>query len=114
MANYPDHEILLGSSVEEESGVGDDFAQSGSQHSRLFHSQSYYRFLLYHQMSVAEFKTFHATYVADRRADYTLTYHAESPIATYTVRFIGAPQQVQNLGLGRVMVEAPLRGYRNA
>lgn len=112
MANYPAHEILLGSTKEEEAGIVDDFSQSGTQHSRTFYT-GYYRFTLIHQLSVTEFNTLKTTYDAGPRDNYTLTYYDESPIATYTVKFIGPPQIVENLALNRVFVQVPLRGTRN-
>lgn len=110
MAAYPSHNILLGSTKEEESGVLDDFAPSGTQHSRILHSQSYYRFRLLHQLTLAEWNALKATYNAGKRDAYTLTYLTESPVQTYTVKFTGPPQIIQNLALNRFFVEVPLRG----
>lgn len=114
MANYPAYEILLGSSFEEESGVEDDFAQSGTQHSRLFHSQPYLRFNLLHQLTLAEWNSLRTTYAAGRRDTYTLTYFAESPVVTYSVKFTGPPVITGNIGLERFFVAVPLRGTRDA
>ena len=112
MANYPAYEILLGSNKEEEAGIHDDFSQAGTQHSRTFFT-GYYRFTLIHQLSITEFNSLRTTYAATPRADFTLTYYDESPIATYTVKFTGPPQVVENLGLSQVFVQVPLRGTRN-
>lgn len=110
MAAYPSYNMLLGSTKEEEAGIIDDFAPSGTMHSRILHSQSYYRFRLIHQLSLAQFNSLHATYVAGKRDSYTLTYLTESPVQTYTVKFTGPPQIIQNLALNRFLVEVPLRG----
>lgn len=112
MANYPAYDILLDSTKEEEAGIVDDYSQAGTQHSRTFYT-GYYRFTLYHQLSVAQFNSFKATYDAGPRDTYTLTYYDESPVATYSVKFIGPPQITQNLALNRVFVSAQLRGTRN-
>jgi hypothetical protein len=112
MANYPTHEILLGSTKEEEAGIVDDFSQAGTQHSRTFYTGRY-RFMLIHQLSVTEFNALKTTYDAGPRDNYTLTYYSESPAATYTVKFTGPPQIVENLALNRVFVQVPLRGTRN-
>ena len=113
MAAYPSYEILLGSGFEEEAGVADDYSQAGSQHSRLMHSQPYYRFNLLHALTLAEWNSLRATYTAGRRDTYTLTYFSESPSVTYSVKFTGPPVIVENIGLGNFFVSVPLRGTRN-
>lgn len=113
MATYPSYDILLSSRRDEESGIEDDFAESGPQHSRIFHSQSYYNFLLRHQLSLAQWKTLKAFYDAGKRDNHTLTYYAESPQQTYAVKFTGPPQIVENIDGGRYIVEVPLRGTAN-
>ena len=113
MANYPSYNILLDSTREEESGVEDDFSEAGTQHSRLFHSQPYYRFRLRHALTLAQWKALKVLYDAGRRDLFTLTYLAESPQVTYSVKFTAPPQIVQNLGLDNFIVESPLRGYAN-
>lgn len=110
MAAYPSYDIFLRSAMEEESGVEDDFAESGPQHSRIFHSQSYYRFSVYHMLTLAQLQSLHATYAAGKRDDYTLTFYDESPQQTYTVKFLGPPQRIENIGNNRFIVEVPLRG----
>lgn len=112
MANYPSYDILLGSTKEEEAGILDDYSQAGTQHSRTFFTGKY-RFTLIHQLSLAEFNSLRATYSATPRADFTLTYYNESPVATYTVKFTGPPQIVENLALNRMFVQVQLRGTRN-
>ena len=113
MSAYPSHAIELTSSVEIESGIADDFAQSGSQHSRIFHSQAYYRFTLNHTLSLSQFNALHATYQAGPRDVYTLTYFDESPQATYSVKFISPPKITANLGLNRCGVVVQLRGTKD-
>jgi len=110
MAAYPSYNILLDSTRQEESGVEDDYAESGQQHSRIFHSQSYFTFLLRHQLSITQWKALKTTYDAGKRSTYTLTYFNESPQQTYTVKFTGPPQIVANIDGGRFLVEVPLRG----
>lgn len=110
MAAYPSYTMLLGSSKEEESGIQDDYAPGGTQHSRIFYSQPYYTFRLIHQLTLAQFNALKTTYDAGQRDTYTLTYLTESPIQTYSVKFTGPPQIVENLGGNRFMVEVPLRG----
>jgi hypothetical protein len=112
MAAYPAHEILLGSTKEEEAGIIDDFSQAGTQHSRTFFT-GYYRFTLLHQLSLTEFNSLKSTYDATPRADFTLSYYDESPVATYTVKFIAPPQIVENLALNRMFVQVQLRGRRD-
>ena len=111
MAAYPSYDILLGSSRDEESGIKDDFAQSGSQHARVFHSQSYYRFRLLHALTLAQFKTLKSFYDSGKRTDHTLTYLTESPAVTYTVKFTSPPQIVGNISGSLFAVEVRLRGY---
>lgn len=110
MAAYPSYNILLDSVIEEESGVLDDFAPTGSHHSRILHSQSYYRFMLRHQLTLAEYRSLKATYDAGKRDTYTLTYYIESPAVTYNVKFTGPPHIVGNIALNRFFVDVPLRG----
>ena len=112
MANYPSYDILLDSRQELESGIDDDFSQPGIQHSRIFHSRQYYRFRLKHSLTTTQFNSFLVTYAAGPRDEYTLTYYS-SPAVTYTVKFLAPPEITENIGLGRVFVEAILRGYRN-
>ena len=113
MANYPAYDILLSSSkTEEEDGIVDDFSQGGIQHSRIFHSQSYYRFSLDHSLSLVQFNSLKATYDAGKRDEYTLTYYDESPIATYTVKFTSAPQITGNNGV-TYFVNCRLRGTKD-
>lgn len=111
MPAYPSHNILMPSLPVEESGIVDDFAESGPMHSRVFHSQSYYRFTIYHQLSRAQWIAYRAAYQADKRSAWTgLTFYNESPARTYTVYYTAPPQVVQNLGGGRVLIEVQLRG----
>ena len=110
MAAYPSYDILLDSVIEEEPGVIDDYASTGTQHSRLLHALPYYRFVLRHQLSLAEYRSLKATYDAGRRDTYTLTYYIESPSVSYNVKFTGPPQIVGNLALNRFFVDVPLRG----
>jgi hypothetical protein len=113
MTAYPSHNILLESSVEEESGVIDDFAVTGTMHSRIVHSEGHYRFRLLHQLNVDEFNTLRALYNAGKRDVYTLTYYAESPVATYSVKFLAPPTIVTNLSRNELFVECTLRGTRD-
>ena len=113
MAAYPSHNILLESDKTEESGVKDDYAESGTQHSRLFYSKPYYRFSLRHHLTLAEFNSLKATFDAGRRDVYTLSYFDESPVATYSVKFTGPPQIRTNYGNGRFLVAVPLRGFKD-
>ena len=113
MAAYPSHNILLGSSVEEESGVRDDLADSGILRSRVLHSKPWYQFALVHQLTLAQFNSLRDTYQADRRAVYTLTYHVESPAVTYSVVFTDPPQISENLGAGQFRVAVSLRGFKD-
>ena len=113
MAAYPSYSILLESDKDEESGVKDDYAESGTQHSRLFYSQPYYRFRLRHNLTLAQFNSLKVTFDAGRRDTYTLTYFDESPQATYSVKFTGPPQIKTNYGNGRFLVEVPLRGFKD-
>ena len=113
MANYPSYPILLGSTLDEEVGVLDDFSVAGTMHSRIVHSQSYYRMMLVHQLTRAEYNSLHATYLAGRRDTYTLTYFTESPLVTYSVQFTGPPVITQNLGADQFFVQVPLRGTRD-
>ena len=113
MAAYPSYDILLESEKKEEPGVTDDYSEAGTQHSRLFHSQPYYRFRLFHNITLAQFNSLKTTYDAGRRDTYTLTYFSESPAATYTVKFTGPPQINTNFGNDRLLVEAPLRGFKD-
>jgi hypothetical protein len=113
MAAYPSYDILLGSDKTEESGVDDDYSEAGTQHSRLFHSQPYYRFRLRHNITLDQFNSLKADYDAGRRAVRTLTYYSESPAATYSVKFTGPPQIKTNHGNDRLLVESPLRGTKD-
>lgn len=111
MAAYLNYPILLGSTKEEEAaGIQDDFSQGGSQHSRVFHSQAYFRFRLMHKVTLAQWNTLKADYDAGPRDVRTLTYHDESPAVTYSVKYIGPPRQIRNLGGDRYIVESLLRG----
>ena len=115
MAVYPSYPILLASTQDEEAaGIQDDFSQPGGQHSRIFHSQSYYRFSLIHNLTLAEWNTLFATYTAGPRDEYTLTYHIESPAVTYAVKFTDVPEIIRNLGGDRFDVRVPLRGVKGA
>ena len=101
MAAYPSYSILLESDKTEESGVKDDYAESGTQ------------FSLRHHLTLAEFNSLKATFDAGRRDVYTLSYFDESPVATYSVRFTGPPQIRTNYGNGRFLVAVPLRGFKD-
>jgi len=113
MPSYPSLNIGLDSSQELESGIEDDFSQPGVQHSRLFHAQQYYRFRLVHTITMTQFNSLLATYAADKRSDFTLTYYNTSPVSTYTVRFLSPPSIRVNHGANNVEVESNLRGYKN-
>ena len=113
MAAYPSHNILLGSSITEESGVLDDLADSGILRSRVLHSKPWYRFQLIHNLTLAQFNTLRNNYQADRRAVLTLTYHAESPAVTYSVVYTEPPQIIENIGGGQFRVSVALRGFKD-
>ena len=115
MAAYPAYNILLGSSMDREPGIEDDFSQAGTQHSRTFHSQAYYRFTLVHALTLAQFNSLEATYNAAPRDVYTLTYHgaSESPQVTYSVKFTEPPVKTTNLGLDNYFVQVQLRGTKD-
>jgi hypothetical protein len=113
MANYPTHKIMLESEVQTENEFIDDFSLGGIQHSRQFHSQPYYRFSLLHNLTLAQFEALVATYDADPRVAYTLTYDIVSPTVTYTVKFLGRPQRVVNHGRNRFTVQSLLRGTKD-
>jgi len=113
MANYPTNNILLESSIEPEQGIVDDFSEGGIQHSRTYHSQQYYRFELFHSLTLAQYNSLVATYAAGPRDFYTLTYLSQSPIVTYNVKFLAPPEIVENFGANRFRVKAVLRGYEN-
>ena len=113
MAAYPSYAVILDSSQGLESGIDDDFAQAGSQHSRIFHSQQYYRYRLYHALTLAQFNSLLATYTAGKRDTYTLTYHAVSPAVTYSVKFTSPPEITSNIRPDIFLVEVNLRGYKN-
>lgn len=114
MPAYTAYNILLDSSFEVESGIVDDFSQSGTQHSRVFHSTNYYRFDLVYQMTKTEFDAITAAYDANPRADFTgFQYHSVSPIETYTVKFLERPRITENIGLNRFFVSVRLRGTRD-
>jgi len=111
--NYPSYPILIGSRPDRENGIQDDFSQAGSQHSRTFHSQQYYRFPIRHKLTQAEFDSLIATYDAGPRDTYTLTFYDVSPAVTYSVKFLEPPQITDNIGNGRFLVEVLLRGTKN-
>jgi|GEM_PF-3858834 len=113
MAAYPSYDILLGSSIEEESGVEDDFAETGTMHSRLYHSEPFFRFQLQHALTLAQYNSLKATYTAGRRDVHTLTYFTESPQVTYSVQFTGPPVIVGNVGGDLYFVNVPLRGTKD-
>jgi len=111
MAAYPSYNILQRSTMTEESGVEDDFADTGTMHSRIFHS-GFYRFTVYHQLSMAQWLNLRDTiYANNQRTALTgFVFYSESPARTYTVKFTGAPQIVENLKKDQFIVEVPLRG----
>ena len=113
MANYPSYDMLLGSSIQQESGIEDDFAQSGAQHSRIFFAKDYFRFTLSHQLSLAQFTALKTTYDAGPRDVYTLSYLVESPLVTYSVKFTDPPAIVGNAGDNRFFVRCNLRGFKD-
>lgn len=110
MAAYPSYNILLGSSIDEEDGVEDDFTPDGTMHSRILYAARYYRFRLRHELTLAQYQSLRTTYGAGKRDVYTLTYLVESPVVTYNAQFTGPPQIVENIGAGRFIVECSLRG----
>ena len=113
MANYPAYDILLTSTQGPESGIEDDFSQGGQQHSRIFHSQQYYRFTLEHQLTLAQWQSLMTTYLAGKRDTYTLTYLTESPIVTYSVKFTAPPAIGEHIDGTRFFVTCRLRGTKD-
>jgi hypothetical protein len=111
MAAYPSYAIGIGSSRDPESGIDDDFAQTGVQHSRIFHGLQYYRFRLIHNLTLTEYNSLLNTYAAGPRDNFTFTYWASSPTIGYTVKFLEAPTITENRGLNRFEVQTLLRGY---
>lgn len=114
MANYPSYPISLGSVPEKENTADDDISEAGTLHSRILHSQQYYRFPITHpNLTQAEVDALDALYEAGPRDVYMLTYYDVSPAVTYSVTFLSPPQITANHGLGRFEVEVLLRGYKN-
>jgi len=113
MANYPYTAHMLDSDITPESGVDDDFSQSGIQHSRILHDAGYYRFRLLHSLTLTEYNTLRTFYDTYPRTFITLTYYAVSPAVTYNVKFILPPAITKNHGSNRLEVEVHLRGYKN-
>ena len=99
--------------MDPESGVSDDFTQGGQQHSRIFHSQAYYRWTLAHTLTRAQYNSLMATYTAGQRDTYTLTYFDESPVVTYSVKFIQPPAITANHGNDWFAVQVQLRGFKD-
>ena len=115
MAAYPTYEITLDSTQELESGIDDDFSQSGIQHSRILHGKQYYRFSLVHIITRVQFASLLATYAAGPRDTYTLTYYdfGTSPLTTFSVKFVNPPMIRKNIGGSLVEVESNLRGFKD-
>lgn len=114
MANYPSYPISIDSVPRKENGADDEIAQTGTQHSRIFHSQQYYRFQIKHpSLTQAQVDALDALYAAGPRDTYTLTYYNVSPAVTYSVKFLSPPDITANHGLGRFEVEVNLRGYKD-
>jgi len=112
MAALTTYGILLDSTRSRESGIEDDFSQSGQQHSRVFHSQAYYQFDIREYVTMAQFQTMEAAYEATPRATYTLTYYAVSPAVTYSVKYTTAPNISENLGGDKYIATRSLRGTK--
>jgi len=114
MANYPSYTISIDSVPVKENDAEDDFAQSGQQHSRIFHDRQYYRFPITHpSLTASEYAALEALYEAGPRDSHTLTYYNTSPVTTYTVKFMQPPDITENHGNSRFRVEVLLRGYKN-
>jgi hypothetical protein len=79
----------------------------------LYHSQQQYRFSLRHNLTTSQWTSLLTTYAAGPRDEYTLTYLAESPAATYTVKFTEPPMITGNHGGSRHDVRVELRGYKD-
>ena len=62
---------------------------------------------------LAEWNSLRTTYAAGRQDTYTLTYFAESPVVTYSIKFTGPTVITQNLGADQFFVQVPLRGTRD-
>ena len=110
MAAYPSYNILLGSTMEEESGIIDDFTPEGGMHSRIMYASRQYRFRLIHHLTLSQWQALRTTYGTGKRDTYTFTYLTESPAVTYNVKFTGPPRIIENHGADRFTVEVPLRG----
>ena len=113
MSAYPSYGILLESQLDYEPSWRDDVAESGVLSSRQLRSANYIRFTLLHNLTQAEYNALVTTYNAGPRDTYTLTYLAESPQVTYSVKFIDLPQITANVGGGRFLVSVSLRGTQD-
>lgn len=115
MAAYPSLNIGLDSTQSLESSWRDDVSDSGTLHSRQLRSSQYYRFDLVHPaLTAAEYASLQTTYAAGPRDTYTLTYRVdESPIVTYSVKFLAPPQITRNHGGDRYDVRVILRGTKD-
>lgn len=113
MAAYPSYGILLESSQDLEPSWRDSVSESGTLHSRQMRSTNYYRFVLNHNLTVAQYNALMTTYAAGPRDVYTLTYRNESPVVTYSVKFTAPPQITKNHGGGRYTVRVALRGTQD-
>jgi len=112
MAALTTYGILLDSTRSRESGIEDDFSQSGQQHSRVFHSQAYYVFQIREYVSMAQFQAMETEFESTPRATFTLTYYAVSPSVTYNVKYTTAPNISENLGGDKYIATRTLRGTK--
>jgi hypothetical protein len=113
MAAYPSYPILLGSSMNPETGWRDTTASAGSLHSRQLYGKNYLQFELIHHMTNVEFRALTDLHDAAPRAVHTLSYLAESPLVTYSVTFITPPEITVNHGGDKYTVRASLRGFKD-
>ena len=114
MAAYPSLPIGLDSSQTPESRFSIDIDESGGFHSRSFHSAQYYRFSITHPgITAAQWNSLLTTYAGNPTGTYTLTFRNESPVVTYTVRFLDPPEISQNHGNNQYDVSVRLRGVKD-
>lgn len=113
MADYPSYTTGIGSRRTLESRHIDDFASSGTMHSRLMHSKQYFQFSVIHPgLTGVQYQALKDLYESGPRDTWTnFTWHNVSPAEVYSVIFTGPPQTVVNHGNNLFDVRVELRGW---
>ena len=106
MADYPDLPQVIGSVRNSDDGTIVDFAESGKPRLRQYYTQVRRQFNILHDIDGTDKDTILSHYDGDKANVFNFTFKGDN--VTYTVRYMGVPNEVPVAGTDRWRVTTRL------